>query len=317
MARGCHQGIDLSYRIDGSPQPLHGFRAPPAEGLNGEGHQTASGQRTGWIAPVLPLCGSSSRGPVNISRPMEPGTTFGVGDNNVPVHQRIRRRAAEPTVEPNEFELDLTLLICSRPGPSRLENLGRGDEARGLANPCENVPDGVVPPDNETPDAARERVEAVGVEGLRALSPREPWRLLLRRRSTALVPATVVRSTQTQGDSQPEARANSVLQVGEPCGRRGGSSKQPSPGTRTPATSQARPPSRGQGAEQASPSNLSSLPGEKALALGKGRSVVVPPPRLPIQRNCCPPDPLFSRKHKTHCAIANDGQWVRILGLYG
>ena len=197
MARGCHQGIDLSYRIDGSPQPLHGFRAPSPEGLNGEGHQTASGQRTGWIAPVLPLCGSSSRGPVNISRPMEPGTAFGVGDNNVPVHQRVRRRAPKPAVEPSEFELDLTLLVGPRPGPSRLENLGRGDEACGLPNPGEHVPDGVVPADNEAPDAARERVEPVGVEGFGALSPREPWRLLLGRCAAALVPATVVRSTQT------------------------------------------------------------------------------------------------------------------------
>ena len=107
MARGCHQGIDLSDRIDGSPQPLHGFRAPSPECLNGEGHQTASGQRTGWIAPVLSLCGSSSRCPVNISRPMEPGTAFWVGDNNVPIHQRIGRRAPEPAIEPGEFELNL------------------------------------------------------------------------------------------------------------------------------------------------------------------------------------------------------------------
>ena len=76
MARGCHQGIDLSYRIDGSPQPLHGFRAPSPKCLNGEGHQTASGQRTGRIASVLPIYGSSSRGAVYISRPMEPGAAF-------------------------------------------------------------------------------------------------------------------------------------------------------------------------------------------------------------------------------------------------
>ena len=114
---------------------------------------------------MLLLCGSSSRGPVNISRPMEPGTAFGVGDNNVPVHQRVRRRAPKPAVEPSEFELDLTLLVGPRPGPSRLENLGRGDKARGLPDLREDIPDGVVPSHDKAPDAARESVEPVLASG--------------------------------------------------------------------------------------------------------------------------------------------------------
>lgn len=133
---------------------------------------------------MLPICGSSSRGAVNISRPMEPGTAFWVGDNNVPIHQRIGRRAPEPAIEPGEFELNLPPLVGPRPGPSRLVNLSRRDEARGLPDPREDSPDGVVPPDDEAPDAAHECVEPVGVEGLRALSTGESGRLLLSRRSS-------------------------------------------------------------------------------------------------------------------------------------
>ena len=76
MACGCNQRISLGDRIDSNPESLNGFRAPPTEGLNGEGHQTASGQRTGRIASVLPICGSSRGGAVNICRPMEPGAAF-------------------------------------------------------------------------------------------------------------------------------------------------------------------------------------------------------------------------------------------------
>ncbi len=76
-----------------------------------------------------------------------------------------------------------------------------------------------MPEDDETPDQAGQGVKAVGVEVLPALPEQSLHRL--ERVPTPLVPAPVVRAPETQGDPQPEARANLELRVCEPgrCGR--------------------------------------------------------------------------------------------------
>ena len=116
------------------------------------------------------------------------------------------------------LELDFPLRIGAPPGPSRLVHLGGTHVAGRTPDPRENVPECVVPANDESPNPAREGVKTVAIKLLRALSTRPDRLLCLSRVTTALVSAPVAAPPEAQGDPQPEARAHPELQVREPRG---------------------------------------------------------------------------------------------------
>ena len=134
--------------------------------------------------------------------------------------------------------------------------------------------------DDKAPNPAPERMKTVGVELLGALSSRGLWRTVFGRAPTPLVPATSILAPETQRDSEPEARAHPVLQVGEPsCDGRGGS-EEPRPSTWTSARPHPGPRFRPQRGEEAGPAGFRTPSGEVALTLGKSRGGVFPTPGL-------------------------------------
>ena len=138
--------------------------------------------------------------------------------HDVSVDERIGGRTAEPVIEAGLLELNLALRVGPAPCPRRLENFRRAVEPGSTADPREDVPQTVVPPDDEPPDAASEGMKAVRVKLLRALAAYCAGCIHFDRIPAPLVSAPAVLPPKTQRNAEPEARAHSKLQVCEPGG---------------------------------------------------------------------------------------------------
>ena len=142
-----------------------------------------------------------------------------MGDDDVPVDQGIRRGTRETAIETGLLEHHFSLLAGPPTGPGRLEDFGCRDVPSSPPNPREDVPEGVVPADDQTSDSTGEGMETIGVELFQALPAGRARGFLLPRPSAALVPAAVVLPPKAERDAEPEARAHPEFQVGEPSGR--------------------------------------------------------------------------------------------------
>ena len=159
---------------------------------------------------MLPFCSICSCCAIRVCGE-GPGGAFGVRDHHVSIDQGVGRRAIEPAVKPRLLDLKLTVRIRPCPGSSRLVHLGRTDKAGRAPDPSKDVPESVVAPDDETAHPARECMEAVGVEWLRAFASRSCSSSVLGRVPTPLVSATGELAPKTQGDAEPQPAAHAVL----------------------------------------------------------------------------------------------------------
>ena len=187
---------------------------------------------------------------VPVRRGLEMGTAFRVRDDDVPVDQWTRWGTPETTVEPGFLQLKLTLRVGPSAGPGRLEGFGRGSVTSGPPDPSEDVPEGVVPADDEAAHPARERVEAVGVERLQALPGRRVRRCRLCRVAAPLVPAPVPLRPLREASPEAEAGADLELEISEARGSGCRRREEPSAGPRPAPGAEAGAVRAGQPVEQ-------------------------------------------------------------------
>jgi hypothetical protein len=170
MARRCDLRIALCNGVNCTPEPLQSLGTPTTECLDRKGDQTTSGKKPSGIAAVLAVRSPRRRCTIRVCCSMEPRAPLGMRHHDVSVDERIGGRTAEPVIEAGLLKLNLALRVCPDPCPRRLENLRRAVVSGSTADPCEDVPQTVVPPDDEPPDAANEGMKAVRVKLLRALA---------------------------------------------------------------------------------------------------------------------------------------------------
>ena len=198
-------GISLGHSVDSSAKPFHGFLPPTPERFDGERNQATPWQRPGGVAAVFPVCCPGSGGPIRIGGRVEPSAALRVSDNNIAVDQGVVRRTEEAAVQARLFDDTLAPRVGPRPGPRGLQHLGGGHIACGPPNPSESIPERVVTADDQTADPACQRVEAVSIQRLRALSTLAAGGSLLSRVSAALVAAAGPRAPAAEGDAEPQA----------------------------------------------------------------------------------------------------------------
>ena len=121
-------------------------------------------------------------------------------------------------------------------------------------------------------------VETIGIQWLHALLPGGPRQLQLR--SCRAVPTPLPGSLEMEGDAKPKASADLELQIGKPRGGSRRCGKNPGPSPRATAGPEARARSRRQSHKETISSRFCPAPAEQPLALGQGRSLVLPTPNL-------------------------------------
>ena len=167
---------------------------------------------------------------------MQPSAPLRVRHNNIAIDQRVGRRAAEAIVQTGLLHLKLTLRVYASSSPRRLQHFRRGSVASSTADPSVDVPQGVVPADDQAPNAASECVKTVGVQRLGTLTSSGCRNCFLCRITAPLVSALSPLIPEAQRDTKAETRANSELQIGETRGRRRRRRQKPRSSTRTPTT---------------------------------------------------------------------------------
>ena len=83
------------------------------------------------------LCSGSA---VLIGRLMQVGAALGVGNDNVPVDQGIRRRTLEAVVKTRLIKLEIPIGVGASASPSRLVDFGPHGVAGLLPDPSEGIP---------------------------------------------------------------------------------------------------------------------------------------------------------------------------------
>ena len=205
VARCRNLRVFLRHSVSGRAKPLDGFLPPTAERFDGEWNQAPPWQRPGGIAAVLSVCCSGSGGPIHIGCRVEPRTALRMSDHDVPVDEGVVRRTEEAAVQARLLYDPFPQRIGPRPGPRGLQHLGGGHVAGGPPNPRERIPERMVSADDQAADPARQRVEAVGVQRLRALPTLTAGGSLLGWVSAALVAAAGSRAAAAEGDAEPHA----------------------------------------------------------------------------------------------------------------
>ena len=205
MARRGHLGLNLSNSVDCSPKPIQCLSTPTAERFDGEGDQTPPWKRPSGVTAVFPLSRPRRRRAVRVSSSPEVRAALRVGYHDVPVHEGVGGPTSEAVVKPGLLDLGLPLGVDAGPCPRRLEYFGGASVPGRPPDPSENVPERVVPTDDEAADTAGEGMKPIGVELLGALPPRGFRWLCLSRVAAPLVPAPVAPTPEAQGDPQPEA----------------------------------------------------------------------------------------------------------------
>ena len=205
VARCRNLRVFFRHSVSGRAKPLDGFLPPTAEGFDGEWNQAPPWQRPGRVAAVFPVCCSGSGGPIHIGCGVEPRTALRMSDHDVPVDEGVVRRAEEAAVQARLLHNPLTPRIGLRPGPRGLQHLRGAHIAGGPPDPSESVPERMVSADDQAADPARQRVEAVSVQRLRALPALAAGGSLLCWVSAALVAAAGPRAAAAEGDAEPHA----------------------------------------------------------------------------------------------------------------
>lgn len=205
MPRRGDLGIPLGHRVSSSAQPFHGFLPPTTERFNGERNQATPWQCPGGVAAVFPFCCPGSGGPVRGSRRVEPSTALRVNDHSVPVDEGVVRRTEEAANQARLFHFPLASCVGPRPGPRGLLHLGYTRAPGCTPNPSESIPARMMTAGDQTADPARQDVEAVSVQRLRALPTLAALGSLLGWAPAALVAAAGPRAPAAEGDAEPQA----------------------------------------------------------------------------------------------------------------
>ena len=88
----------LGNSINRVPQELQRLLTPTPEGLDRERDEPPAWQSPSRVPPMFAFRGSLSSLAVRISRGSQPGAALGMGDDDVPVDERIRGRSVKPVV---------------------------------------------------------------------------------------------------------------------------------------------------------------------------------------------------------------------------
>ena len=158
---------------------------------------------------MLSVSSPRGRGAIRVSRCMEPGAPFRVCHHDVAVDQRVGGRTAEAIVQTGLLHLKLTLRVYASSSPRRLQHFRRGSVASSTADPSVDVPQGVVPADDQAPNAASECVKTVGVQRLGTLTSSGRRNCFLSRITAPLVPALSPLIPEAQRDTKAQTRADS------------------------------------------------------------------------------------------------------------
>ena len=154
---------------------------------------------------MFPVCCSGSGSSIHIGCHVEPRTALWMSDHDVPVDEGVVRRTEEAAVQARLLHNPLTPRIGLRPGPRGLQHLRGAHIASGAPDPSESIPESMVSADDQAADPARQRMEAVCVQRLRALPALAAGGGLLVGVAAALVAAAGPRAAAAEGDAEPQA----------------------------------------------------------------------------------------------------------------